>query len=299
MKCISAIFLTSLAICSTSIAQGAAEGSPEKAITANDRAYEAAYAKGDVKALADFFADDADYTAEDGQIFSGRQAIEQAIRTGLTANPDSKLVIGVDGIKVLTPETLLQRGETTVTGKDGESSSARYTAIHVKKDGKWKIQQLLESAATSSASPRERLREFDWLLGRWEESDPANKISVSSQYTLARGGNFITRNVTVKQADQVTLEGWQIIGWDPLEDRLRTWTFDDGGGYSEGYYTRDGDRWLLRETGVAADGTRTSSDQTIAKLGPDRFTWESNNRTLNGDPQPAIGRIEIRRVKGE
>jgi hypothetical protein len=33
-------------------------------------------------------------------------------------------------------------------------------------------------------------------------------------------------------------------------------------------------------------------------MSEDRFTWESNNRTLDGDPQPSIGRIEISRVKG-
>jgi hypothetical protein len=33
-------------------------------------------------------------------------------------------------------------------------------------------------------------------------------------------------------------------------------------------------------------------------LSADKVTWESNNRTLDGDPQPSIGRIEINRVKG-
>ena len=32
-------------------------------------------------------------------------------------------------------------------------------------------------------------------------------------------------------------------------------------------------------------------------ISADRFTWESSNRTLDGDPLPGIGRIEINRVK--
>ena len=124
------------------------------------------------------------------------------------------------------------------------------------------------------------------------------RSSISSQYLWARGGNFLTRNVTVKRAGNVTLEGWQVIGWDPIQERLRSWTFDGEGGFSEGDFTRDGDRWLLRETGFAPDGSRTSGDSTITKVSADRFTWESNNRTLDGDPQPSIGRIEINRVKG-
>ena len=96
----------------------------------------------------------------------------------------------------------------------------------------------------------------------------------------------------------MTLEGWQIIGWDPIEECIRSWTFDGEGGFSEGRFTRDGHRWLLRETGVTPDGSRTAADDTFTKLSADRFTWESNNRTLDGDPQPGIGRIEINRVKG-
>ena len=57
-------------------------------------------------------------------------------------------------------------------------------------------------------------------------------------------------------------------------------------------------RWLLREKGVTPDGSRTAADNTFTKIIDDRFTWESNNRTLDGDPQPGIARIEISRVKG-
>ena len=75
----------------------------------------------------------------------------------------------------------------------------------------------------------------------------------------------------------------------PIEERLRSWTFDDAGGYAEGYFTREGNRWLQREIGVTPDGGRTGADNTITKISADRFTWESNNRTLDGDPQPSIG----------
>jgi hypothetical protein len=124
-------------------------------------------------------------------------------------------------------------------------------------------------------------------------------LTVHSEYLWARGGNFITRNVTVKRAGETTLEGWQIIGWDPVEERIRSWTFDAEGGFAQALWTRDGDRWLLRETGVTPDGSRTGAENTLTKLSADRIAWESNNRTFNGEPQPNIGRIEIIRTKGE
>jgi hypothetical protein len=209
----------------------------------------------------------------------------------------SKLVINVDSVKVLSPEVVLEKGSTTVTSKDGDTSGALYNAIHVKKEGKWKITQLTETPLPD-LSAHDRLADLAWLVGKWEETDKSNELEISSQYVWARGGNYITRNVTVKHGQDITLEGWQIIGWDPLEERIRVWTFDDEGGFSDGYMTRDGERWMLRETGVSSDGSRTASQDTITRLGNDRFTWESTNRTLDGDPLPNIDRVEINRVKG-
>ncbi|EDY20857.1 hypothetical protein CfE428DRAFT_1150 [Chthoniobacter flavus Ellin428] len=297
MKSLVLITLLHTAILGAAFAQTSADNSPEKAaVVANDRAYEAAYAKADVKALADFFSDDADYTTEEGRTYSGRAEITDAIRAGLMANRGSKLAITVDTVRVLGPESVLEKGSTTVTSKSGEASSSLYTVIHVKKDGKWKINQLIESPI-AALTPRDRLEELAWLIGDWEEADKTTDLSVRSLYAWSRGGNFLTRSITVKHGGEVTLEGWQIIGWDPIEERLRFWTFDGEGGFADGYITRDGDRWLLRESGVTPEGGRTTADSTISKVNKDRFTWESTNRTLDGDPRPNIGRIEINRAK--
>ena len=200
-------------------------------------------------------------------------------------------------MRVLSPEVVLEKGSTAVTAKDGEIDRALYAAIYVKKDGKWKISQLIETPL-ADASPHDQLSPLAWLVGDWEQADKSDDLTVRSQYVWARGGNFITRNVTVKRSGETTLEGWEIIGWDPIDNCIRSWTFDDEGGFAEGRWTREGERWLLREKGVAPDGSRTAADNTFTKISDDRFTWESNNRTLDGDPQPGIARIEISRVKG-
>jgi len=87
------------------LAEPPADNSPEKAaVVANDKAYEAAYAKADVKAMVDFFSEDAEYTSEDGRVFTGRAEIEQAIRQGLLANRGAKLAIEVSSVRVLGPD---------------------------------------------------------------------------------------------------------------------------------------------------------------------------------------------------
>jgi uncharacterized protein (TIGR02246 family) len=293
------VALILVAFASATFAQDAADTPPEQgAVVANDRAYEAAYASGDAKALVDFFADDAEYTAEDGRTFKGRAEIEETIRAALLDRKGGNLAINMESVRLLAPEVLLEKGTTTVTPNEGDASESLYTAIYVKKNGEWKISQLIESPKPAT-TPHERLAELAWLIGKWAETDEANDLTVDSEYLWARGGNFITRNVTVKRGGDTTLEGWQIIGWDPIEERIRSWTFDGEGGFAEGSWTRQGERWLVRETGVTPDGSRTGAENTITRLGPDRFTWESNNRTLDAEPQPSIDRIEINRVMGE
>jgi len=278
------------------VAQTPEEISPEKsAVLALDRAYEAAFAKGDAAAMSAFFAEDAEQTTEDGTLLTGRVAIEKAITAGLKSNKGAKLAIALDSVRLLTPDVAVEKGASTVTGADGETSDSLYSAIYVKKDGQWKISQLTETALPP-ATPRERLAELDWLVGFWVEKD--GDKSINSTFERASGGNFLTRNLTIKDGGETTLEGWQVIGWDAAQERIRSWTFDSEGGFSEGIWTRDGDSWLIRDSGTLPDGSRTTAEQTIRKTGADKFTWEAVNRTLDGEPQPGTARFEINRVKG-
>jgi uncharacterized protein (TIGR02246 family) len=272
---------------------------PEKAaVLANDRAFEAAYEKGDIKALAGFFAENAEYTTEDGQILVGNAAIEESMRTAFKEDRGAKLAIQVDSVQVLTPDVVVEKGSTAVTSKNGETNGALFTAIHVKKDGKWKINQLIETPLPQSTA-HDHLQEIAWMIGAWEDVDKSTAITVRSEFVWARGGSFITRNVSVKNAGESVLEGWQIIGWDPLQERIRSWTFDSDGGFANGTWTREGDRWLVQETGVNPDGARTTAENTITKLTDNRYAWQSGSRTLNGEPQPSVERIEVLRAKGE
>jgi uncharacterized protein (TIGR02246 family) len=292
-----------ITLTSASFSQTAPDRPPEneavkEAVLANDRAFEAAYAKGDVKALAGFFTEDAEYTTEDGEQLVGSAAIEESMRRAFNVDKGAKLTITPDTVRVLTPEVVVEKGSTSVTTKTGETSGALYTAIHVKKDGKWKISQLIETPLPQ-ITPQERLKEISWLVGSWQDVDKSTALTVKSEFKWATGGNFIVRNVDVKNGEEQVLEGWQVIGWDPVEERIRSWTFDSEGGFADAYWTREGDRWLIRETGVNPDGGRTTAENTITKLSDSRFSWESGNRTLNGEPQPSVERIEVMKAKGD
>lgn len=273
--------------------------SPEAtaAVAANDRAYESAHAKGDAAALAAFFSEDADYTSETGEVFNGKTAIEAAIKAGFAKSKDSRIAIDTGMVEKLADGVVVQKGISLVTDAAGETTRSRFTAIHVNKDGKWHIKHLTETPLGAPGA-EVQLQKLGWLIGKWEEKDAASGVTVDSEYVWARNGKFITRNITVKRGTEVVLEGWQIIGWDPATETIRSWTFDGEGGFSESWWSQDGNRWLCRDTGTTPEGGISTSEQTWTKVSDDEISWEAANRTMDGDPLPAIKSISLKRVKG-
>jgi uncharacterized protein (TIGR02246 family) len=295
-KAIGVAAITSALISVALSAEPAAKpSSPEAAAITNQVAdYVKAYNAGDAKGLAQYFAEDAEYTDENGQTTQGRSDIEQLLTDTFSENKGATLDMQVESARPLAADVFQERGDTTVTSPKGEKHSAGYSATYTKKDGKWLIANLIESPV-ADPTPGDQLSQLAWMVGTWK--DRGGDYSVETKADWARGNNFLTRNLKVSQGDDVLLEGWQIIGWDPREKRIRSWIFDSDGGYGQGTWTRDGNRWLVKETRVSADGVESSAEQTITYVDPDHCTYESANRTLNGDPQPNIAKVDIDKVK--
>jgi uncharacterized protein (TIGR02246 family) len=271
------------------------QASPEIAAITNQAAeYAKAYNAGDAEGLAQYFTDDVEYTDENGELTDGRSDIEQLLKDAFAENKGATLDVQVNSVRSLGSDVIEEKGISTVTSSDGEKRSSGYTAIHVNKNGKWLISRLFEFPL-ADPSPNEQLSQLAWMVGTWKDKGASTTVETKADW--ARGNNFLTRTFKVSQGDDVQLEGWQIIGWDTVEKRIRSWIFDSDGGYGQGFWTRDGNRWLVKETRVSADGSESSAEQTLTYLDPDHCTFESSNRTLNGDLLPNIGKIEIDRVK--
>ena len=91
-----------------------------------------------------------------------------------------------------------------------------------------------------------------------------------------------------------SLSGMQIIGWDPAAKRIRSWTFDSNGTFSEGTWEQRGDRWFIRNRGTLPDG-RAATMINVMKHEKDgnSFTWQTIERTAAGELLPNIDEIRI------
>jgi hypothetical protein len=84
-----------------------------------------------------------------------------------------------------------------------------------------------------------------------------------------------------------------------LRHQFRTWIFDSEGGFGEGYWTREGDRWTIKAEGVRQDGQHASLTSIITRTGKDRASWRFVDRTIGGAAVPGVDEFTIVRKPPE
>ena len=255
----------------------------EEAIRLTGETYIKAFCGGDAKSVAAHFTPDAEYVNERGDIFLGRKAIEQTITALFEENEGCQLEIEIDNIRFISPGVAIEDGTTTFTTEDDDHVTitfSHYTAIHVKTDGKWLSASVREHAPKNRRQHQSQLQQMSWLLGDW--IDEGDDTLVVFSCGAIDGGNFLLREFKIHIAGQAAMNGTQRIGWDPLTGKFKSWVFDSEGGYSEGYWHRDDDRWVLKSFGVTADGEPASSTTIYTILNDDTMTWQSVDHEIAG-----------------
>ena len=273
--------------------QPTVQSSPEyQAAQDQFRKYQEAYDRGDAKTLASFYAEDVDYIDQDGVEIKSRAEMEKLFIENFQANPGAKITITMEEVKSLTPDVQVNRGVATATATSGLTESTRYTAVLAKKNDRWQICQLTETAAPAP-SASSQLEALKWLIGNWENKDADQ--TVESKVGWAGDKNFLVRTFKLK-GEEAETDGWEIVGWDPACQQIRSWIFDSNGGFGESSWSYEDGHWLIRASNVLPDGSRSTAENVLTKVGDNKFTWESQNRTLDGESQPSVPKIVVLRT---
>ncbi len=264
----------------------------EAAIRQTGETYEKAYRAGDAKSIAAHFTPDAEYIDEQGNVHQGRAAIEAAMTAHFAANSGCQIGIDINSIRFISPGVAVEDGTTTVTPSGGaETVYSHYTAVHVKADGKWLAASVREHAPKDRRQHRTQLQQLGWLQGEWV--DEGDDSLVISSCEFVDNGNFLLRKFTIQVAGQEAMSGTQRIGWDPLTGKLRAWIFDSEGGYCDGVWHRDEDRWVLKSTGVTADGQTASGTSIYTFVNEHTMTWQLVNHEIAGVQLPDSELVKI------
>jgi uncharacterized protein (TIGR02246 family) len=267
----------------------------EDALMNNAKAFVDAFEKGDAKTVAAFWAEDGDYVDVNGRHLQGRSAIENAFKDFFAEKKGLKLRIDVNSVRFLTPDMAIEDGTTTVIPPDGAPpSQVRYTNVHVKKDGLWVLQSVREAPYTPPGN-YEHLRGLEWAIGEWvDEGDGPEVDRVTFEWSPE--GNFIisTQAATVKDTLVSRVTEW--IGWDPATSQVRSWSFEADGGIGEGVWSNQGDQWIIKTNAILPDGKKLAATNIVTRNGPDAITWQSKDRTLDGNALPDVKETKMKRV---
>lgn len=270
------------------------QSADEAGIRAAAASYVEAFNKHDPQAVAEHWSPDAVYlNRTTGEEIAGREAIAEQFATLFEGQPDVTMEVDVEAIQFVSPNVAVEQGVVTVLTPNAEPEVTEYSAVNVKRDGKWLLDRLTDKTKEVVPTHYEQLKPLEWMVGSWTDEAEAEDADVELECSWSANKNFLTRAFKISIDDQVDFSGVQIIGWDPAAKAIRSWTFDSNGCFAEGSWKLQGDRWFISNHGVLPDGRSASMINVLKQVDDHALTWETIERSAGDELLPNIDEIRI------
>jgi uncharacterized protein (TIGR02246 family) len=299
MRLPTSVILSAFLVLSLPVGDSLAQDAPtadEAAIRANCDNYTEAYNRRDSPTMASMWSPDAVYIdPANGAQFVGREAIAEHFADIFAGAEDAKLAVTIDSVEFVSPNVAVEKGAATVTYSDFPTVESSYTAVHVRREGKWYLDRVSEEETPPPPpSHYEHLQQLEWLVGSWVDAD--QQILIQSEVEWTKNQNFLRRSFAVVAGDKIDMSGVQMIGWDPIAEQIRSWVFDSDGGFAEATWTKKGDQWHIQNNGSLPDGHKATSLNILTYVDGDSFKWESVNRAVDGELLPNVAAVVVVRA---
>ncbi|VTT99650.1 Uncharacterized protein OS=Desulfomonile tiedjei (strain ATCC 49306 / DSM 6799 / DCB-1) GN=Desti_2495 PE=4 SV=1: DUF4440 [Gemmataceae bacterium] len=252
----------------------APDAADRDAIVKSARDFEAAFNKGDAKAVAALWTENGESRDATGETFRGRAAIEKAYAEFFKANAGARVEVLVKSVRFPAKDMAVEEGLVRQTrGPKDLPGTTSYVTIHAREGGQWKI-----ALSSEAGVGRDRLEDLDWLLGDWAAKVKDDAVT----FTFARDPKkaALTATFTRTPAGKEPVSGTVRIAADPETGRIRSWAFEDDGAHSQGLWFCDGKSWVIDARGVLADGTPTAERIILQRVAPDAITWRVVDRVV-------------------
>lgn len=256
-------------------APAAAPSKEEAAVVAAGKAYRAALASKDIDAIAACWTADADYVDQMGRVYKVQAGLARAKRLGHEEGHIEHLTTKSEtlGIRFVSPDVAIEDGEFARSGvKGAQAPTGVYTAVWVRRDGKWLIDGLRETPIRNT-SLTEPLKDLEWMIGDWSAEGADRSADVSARW--ASGKTSILQQIKMQIKGSEPITAVQLIGWDPAQQKVRSVLFDSRGIFVEGNWTNEGDAWTVDATGVFPTGKRMLITKLYSKIDDNTAIWES------------------------
>lgn len=257
----------------------------KEAIRQQLAAYVEAFNRHDAAAIAEYWTTDGvSVNQNTGEKVEGRGPLEKEFARYFKEYPDVFLVGTVDDIRFLRPDVAMVDGKTSLTGGAEGPIDASFSVVLVN-DEKWLIKSSSERETPAPTSSHEALGELAWMIGTWKDQSDAARVTTTIRWSSKQA--FLIRSFHARFREGDTVEGTQVIGWDPLSKEIKTWTFNSDGSFGNGTITKSDGEWLVKLAQVGSDGSVSTAIQTIKPIDDNMMTVQTVARTVNGVPAPS------------
>lgn len=233
-----------------------------------------------------------------GEVAEGRAAIKEALQKMFQEGKADQLQVKI--LKSSEPEegVIEAIGRFRVTFSDGKP--ARESAVRIElvnENGSWKIDEVREISADAPKSQEEHLKGLEFLIGSWEDQD--EDVTVKNKARYDRYRNFIIQKFEIQVYNQLLVDGYQIIGWDPIKKHVRSWMFDSDGGFGEGVWKLKDNQWYVDSHFTLSDGRKASATYIYKSIDSNSYSWGAENRDIGGELLPNIEPVTVVKVAEE
>jgi uncharacterized protein (TIGR02246 family) len=260
------------------------------AVRAAVEAFVKAFESRDPKALAAHWTAEGEYHSARGTTVHGRDALESAFTALFAKTPELKAEVHPESLRFLARDTAIEEGSVTVRrGATEPATRAHYRTLFVREDGRWRLAELRESPG-----PAASVEDLAWLAGEWKSAG-GQGAEIRTTYSWAPSKKFLNVQFAIREKN-LALGGNQVIGVDPANGALHSWTFEANGGVGEADWIRDGDHWILDASGTLPDGSTLTERNILRRVNDDTFTWQSIDRILGDTELPDLAPVKVTRV---
>jgi uncharacterized protein (TIGR02246 family) len=243
-----------------------------------------AFNAADATALGSMFLESGEFIDESGIVHAGRPAITALFTRFFEQYPQAGLELAITSVRPVGDALAVEEGRRRITTAGGDAAEVRYAAVRTKQGERWPIASYRELSDDPLPTPREALQSLAWIEGDWVDEGPQGRTAISFRWS--DDGNFLIGDYTMSAAGGSASKSTQRIGWDAVTGHVRSWTFDDDGGFTQGRWNATDDGWVVTSEATLPDGTTGSATLVITAKGDDRFVVRGSNRIVGGEREP-------------
>lgn len=266
------------------VAPQAALSPLEQALVQESEATVKAFNAADAAALGGMFLENGELVDEAGNVHRGKTAITNLFTGFFGRYPKATLEMLVDSARPVGDTLAVEEGRRLITTADGETAQVRYVAVRSKQGDRWPIASYREFGDDPLPTPREVLQAAGWLVGDWVDESPDGRTAISFRWS--DDGNFLLGDYTMSAAGAGESKSTQRIGWDPVNGQLRSWTFDDDGGFTEARWDATDEGWVVKSEATMPDGVTGSATLVISVKDADHLVVRGTDRIIGGVEEP-------------